>query len=82
MSEHVIKERENIMITNESSSQVTEQFGTTTRLLAGVCHNCGICAYANRKPDSSFGSLMTWHRTWCPAWAAHTKIYGLKDLSA
>jgi hypothetical protein len=26
--------------------------------------------------------LMTWHRTWCPAWAAHTKVYGLKDLSA
>jgi len=59
-----------------------EKFGVTTRALAGFCHNCGVCAYANKKPESSFGRLMEWHRDWCPAWAAHTKVYGLKDLSA
>jgi hypothetical protein len=58
------------------------EFGMTTKLLAGLCHQCGVCPYANRKPESRFGRLMEWHRTWCPAWAAHTKVYGLKDLSA
>jgi hypothetical protein len=24
---------------------------------------------------------MRWHRTWCPAWASHTKVYGLKSLA-
>ena len=58
-----------------------EQFGINTKILAGICHRCEICPYANRKPDSSFGKLMRWHRKWCPAWAAHTKVYGLKPLS-
>jgi len=58
-----------------------EQFGISTKFLAGICHRCEICPYANRKPDSSFGKLMRWHRKWCPAWAAHTKVYGLKPLS-
>ena len=59
-----------------------EKISGRTRALAGVCHNCGVCTYANRKPESDFGRLMEWHRGWCPAWAAHTKVYGLKDLSA
>jgi hypothetical protein len=25
---------------------------------------------------------MRWHRTWCPGWAGHSKVYGVKDLSA
>lgn len=62
--------------------QAERQFGVVTRALAGLCHSCGICPYANRNPDSPFGRLMSWHRTWCPAWAAHTKVYGLKDLSS
>ena len=57
-------------------------FGMVTKALADICHNCGVCVYANRRPESTFGRLMEWHRDWCPAWAAHTKVYGLKDLSA
>ena len=62
------------------TSKIDSQHGLMTRALAGVCHRCGICPYANKKPDSSFGRLMSWHRTWCPAWNAHTKIYGVKPL--
>lgn len=70
------------MNSHDGSIQAERQFGLATRALAGLCHNCGICPYANRKPDSPFGRLMRWHRNWCPAWAAHTKVYGLKDLSS
>ena len=69
------------MKTKNQSTQEEQEFSLATRAWAGLCHNCGICPYANRKPDSSFGKLMRWHRTWCPAWAAHTKVYGLKSLS-
>jgi hypothetical protein len=69
------------MVSNESSGHENKQFGITTRMWAGLCHSCGICAYANRRPDSNFGRLMSWHRTWCPGWASHTKVYGLKDLT-
>ena len=62
------------------TSKVDREYGLGTRALAGVCHHCGICPYANRKPDSSFGRLMSWHRTWCPAWNAHTQVYGKKSL--
>lgn len=55
--------------------------GLTTRALAGFCHHCGICPYAARRPDSTFEKLMRWHRTWCPAWKAHTKVYGEKSLT-
>jgi hypothetical protein len=58
-----------------------QQFGIVANVLAGVCHNCEICPYANRKPKSAFEKLMRWHRKWCPAWAAHTKVYGVKLLS-
>ncbi len=54
--------------------------GLPTRALAGFCHNCGICPYAARKPTSTFEKLMRWHHTWCPAWKAHTKLYGEKPL--
>ena len=57
-----------------------QEFGTTTRALAGLCHNCGICAYAARRPNSAFEKTMRWHRTWCPGWKAHTKVYGEKQL--
>jgi hypothetical protein len=59
-----------------------EKFGLTTRALAGFCYNCSVCVYANRRPESTFGRVMEWHRSWCPAWAAHTKVHGLNDLSA
>ena len=64
----------------ENRTEKMGQFGLPTRMLAGLCRRCGICPYANRQPDSNFGRLMEWHRTWCPAWAAHTKVYGMKDL--
>jgi len=69
------------MRTTEEQSQATARFSAQTRFLADVCHNCGICPYADKKPDSPFGRLMRWHRTWCPAWAAHTKVFGRKPLS-
>jgi hypothetical protein len=56
------------------------EFGVTTRALAGLCHHCSICAHAARKPGSRFEKTMRWHRTWCPAWKAHTKVYGEKPL--
>ena len=58
-----------------------KQFGIATNLLAKMCHNCGVCSSAEKKPDSSFGKIMRWHREWCPAWAANTKVYGEKSFS-
>lgn len=63
-----------------NSFKKKDQTGITANFLANVCHNCGICPYANRKPNSAFEKLMRWHRTWCPAWSAHTKVYGVKSL--
>ena len=56
--------------------------GPVTLALANVCHGCGICARAERKPQSAFGRLMRWHRNWCPAWAAHSKVYGPKTFAS
>jgi hypothetical protein len=64
-----------------NSIQKKDQLGVVTSILASVCHKCEICHYANKKPNSAFEKLMRWHRKWCPAWAAHTKIYGVKLLS-
>ncbi len=69
------------MAIDKDESQKKEQFGAVTRILAGYCHGCKICPYADRRGDSVFGKVMRWHRTWCPAWAAHTKVYGEKTLS-
>ena len=69
------------MATNQDRTQATAQFGIGTRALAGVCRKCGICPFADKKPHSPFGRLMRWHRTWCPAWAAHTRVYGRKPVS-
>jgi len=71
--------KEIIMATNHA--QAREQFAIVTRALAGVCHKCEICSYADRKRGSALGRLMRWHRTWCPAWAAHTRVYSRKPLS-
>ena len=59
----------------------TKKFGVVTRALAGVCHDCSICTFGERHPKTTFGKVMRWHRKWCPAWAAHTKVYGKKPLS-
>ncbi len=69
------------MAKTTNDDQKNEQFGMVTRTLAGFCHHCGICPFAEKKPKSIFGRLMRWHRTWCPAWASHTKVYGEKPLS-
>ena len=37
-----------------NSVQKKDQSRIATHILAGVCHNCGICPYANRKPNSAF----------------------------
>jgi hypothetical protein len=64
-----------------NSVQKKDQFGVVTSILASFCHGCTICPYAAKRPNSSFEKLMRWHRKWCPAWAAHTKVYGAKQLS-
>ena len=69
------------MTTKTNHTAAVEQFGISNRLLAGICHSCEICPYADKRPNSAFGRLMRWHRTWCPACSAHTKIYGRKPLS-
>ncbi len=68
------------MITVEKDVQVEKKYNIVTKGLSNLCHRCEICAYADRKPSSSFGKVMRWHRTWCPAWAAHTMVYGEKSL--
>jgi hypothetical protein len=68
------------MNANQSRSD-HQQYGSTTRALAGLCHHCSICARAARRPGSPFEKTMRWHRTWCPAWKAHTKVYGEKPLT-
>jgi len=66
---------------NSSSESISgERFSVTTKAMAGLCHSCGICPYAASKRDSGFDKLMRWHRTWCPAWRAHTRVYGEKPL--
>jgi len=69
------------MSTTQQQPPEKAQFKTDTWLLANLCHKCGICPYADKKPDSHFGKLMRWHRTWCPAWAAHTRVFGRKPVS-
>jgi len=65
---------------SSSESKSNKDFSATTRALAGLCHSCGICPYAASKRDSGFDKLMRWHRTWCPAWRAHSRVYGEKPL--
>jgi hypothetical protein len=64
-----------------TSAGDSRQHGMATRALAHVCHSCGICPYAARRPGTPFERLMRWHRTWCPAWSAHTRVYGVKALA-
>jgi hypothetical protein len=47
----------------KDNSQKNEQFGILIRSWAGLCHHCGICAYAHKKQGSSIEKLMRWHRT-------------------
>jgi len=63
-----------------SESNSGKKFSVTARALAGFCHACGICSFAASRPDSSLDRLMRWHRSWCPAWRAHTRVYGEKSL--
>ena len=64
------------MNSNGKHTQARDQYGFVTQLLAGACHKCKICPYADKKPDAAFGRLMRWHRSWCPAWAAHITVFG------
>ena len=68
------------METTKKSTEEVKQFGLATRGWAGLCHNCGICPYANKKPDSALNKVMIWHRKWCPGWNSHLKVYGVKSL--
>jgi hypothetical protein len=68
------------MVTTTSRDDA-RQLALATRALADLCHHCGICPYAAGRTDSGFEKLMRWHRTWCPAWKAHTKVYGVKSLA-
>ena len=68
-------------MTTDLSRNDHREFGVMTRALASLCHRCGICASAARRPGSPFGKTMRWHRSWCPAWKAHSKVYGEKQLT-
>jgi hypothetical protein len=70
------------MADTQQHSENSEKFGLTTRALARVCHGCSVCAFADQRPNSTFGRIMRWHRGWCPAWAAHTKVHGEKQPTA
>ena len=74
----VIKKAEEMM---DDYIQEDKRYSIATKALSSICHNCEICPFAYKKPNSPFGKLMRWHRKWCPAWAAHTKVYGVKLLS-
>jgi hypothetical protein len=52
------------------------EVGRFTKFLADHCNNCAMCRYAREKPDTTFGKIMHWHGTWCPAWKAQQKVYG------
>jgi hypothetical protein len=73
------------MNTSDNNIQVDKKdykdYSISNRAWAGLCHNCGVCPFADKKPQSMFGKAMRWHRTWCPGWANHTRIYGRKPLS-
>ena len=69
------------MKNSKADTSKNELHGFGTRAWSTLCHNCGICKFANKKPKSSFNKIMVWHRTWCPGWASHTKVYGVKSLS-
>ena len=64
----------------QSTEQNNSQHGFMTKAWAGLCHNCEICQFAHKKQGSNFEKVMRWHRTWCPGWNSHTKVYGLKNL--
>ena len=69
------------MKNSKVTSQQNELHRVGTRVWSTVCHSCGICKFAHKKPNSLFNKIMAWHRTWCPGWASHTKVYGVKRLS-
>ncbi len=46
------------------------------KILARICNSCSPCVYARNKPDTTFGKIMRWHGSWCPAWNAWEKVYG------
>jgi len=66
---------------NVNGLKSPEEFGFYSRQMGNFCHNCGMCSFADKNPGSSFGRLMRWHRTWCPGYREHKRIYGEKDLS-
>ncbi len=37
------------------------------------CESCGVCRYAEKKPESFIGRFVGWHKTWCPAWKAYQR---------
>lgn len=65
----------------DTSHERVEEHGVIIRALASFCHRCRVCPYAAMKPNTPFERVMRWHRTWCPAWSAHTRVYGLKPLA-
>ena len=47
--------------------------------MAKHCENCPACKYARKKPETTFGRVMTWHGKWCPFWKAWQEEYGSKQ---
>ena len=42
------------MTDTNNSGQRKGEFGIITGILGGFCHNCGICPYADKRPNSAF----------------------------
>jgi hypothetical protein len=68
------------MQSTRSCTNREDDFGFFTRMLADLCHNCGTCRYTARRSGSPFSRFMGWRRNWCPAWAAHSRVYGDEPL--
>jgi hypothetical protein len=70
------------METTRSYTEREDAFGPFTRMLAAVCHNCNMCGFADKKPGSTFGRLMSWQRSWCPGWAARSRVYADESIES
>jgi hypothetical protein len=46
------------------------------------CHNCGLHARAEAKPEALLARLWRWHTGWCPGWKAYLQELESKGLPA
>lgn len=49
-------------------------------IIESNCHNCGLRARAEQKPQSLLSRLWRWHTGWCPGWKAYVRELESKGL--